>query len=89
MAKVEETVAPLLQRAAESRFAVLEQHQGDVPEGALSELLQRSILVVPLVSQSRVQGVIYADMTHIFGRFDQDDVEDAEIWTRRLGQAKQ
>ncbi len=75
LAKLAETVAPLLQQAVESRFAILEESQGEVPEGDLPELYRRSLLVVPLVSQSRVQGVIYADMRHIFGRFDQDDLD--------------
>jgi len=75
LAQVEQAAAPLIQQAAESRFVVFKESQGDVPDVGLPELYQRSVLAVPLVSQSRVQGVIYADMTHIFGRFDQDDLD--------------
>ncbi len=71
--EVQAAAADVLERATTTRYAVLEERQ-DGSDG-IPELDQRSVLTVPLVSQSRVQGVIYVDMRHIFGRFDQNDVD--------------
>ena len=43
------------------------------PERALAE--QHSLLVAPLISQSRLVGMIYADLTGCFGRFEQEDLD--------------
>ncbi len=36
---------------------------------------QRSLLVAPLISQSRLVGIIYADLTGCYGRFEQEDLD--------------
>ncbi|MCU0488866.1 MAG: GAF domain-containing protein [Anaerolineales bacterium] len=52
-------------------------HQGFVkqlnPGGALLE--QSSLLVSPLVSQGKLVGILYCDLSGCFGRFDQDDLD--------------
>jgi GAF domain-containing protein/CheY-like chemotaxis protein len=43
------------------------------PDGDLTE--QRSILVAPLITQGRLVGVIYTDLTGCFGRFEREDLD--------------
>jgi PAS domain S-box-containing protein len=43
------------------------------PDSGLTE--QRSVMVTPLVSQDRLLGVIYADLTGCFGRFELEDLD--------------
>jgi PAS domain S-box-containing protein len=89
----------LFSQAVDSRYPILKESVGEVPEGEVPELHQRSILVVPLVSQSHVLGVIYTDLRHIFGSFNQNDIDlltvlanqsasalESANWTRTLEQ---
>ena len=88
-----------IDKAIDTRYSVLEEEVGDVPDGEVAELHKRSILVVPLVSQSNVLGVIYADLRRVFGRFNQNDIDmltvlanqaasalESARWTRTLEQ---
>jgi signal transduction histidine kinase len=43
------------------------------PDGTLTD--QRSLLVAPLLSQGRLVGLIYCDLTGCFGRFDAEDLD--------------
>ena len=87
----------LIDQAVESRYPVMDESVGEVPDNEPPELHQRSVLVVPLVSQSRVMGVIYADLRRIFGSFNQNDIDlltvlanqaasalESANWTRTL-----
>jgi GAF domain-containing protein/tetratricopeptide (TPR) repeat protein len=65
----------LIDQAIDSRYAVLKADVGEIRDGEPPELNQRSVLVVPLVSQSQVLGVIYADLRRIFGSFNQNDID--------------
>jgi len=66
---------PLLEKARKTRLAVGELVVGDVPDGEIPELYQRSAWAVPLVSLGKVHGLLYGDMRHIFGRFNQSDYD--------------
>ena len=87
----------LINQAIDSRYTVLQDDVGDLPDGEVPELYKRSVIVVPLVSQSNVLGVIYADLRQIFGRFNQNDIDlltvlanqaasvlESANWTRTL-----
>ncbi len=74
-----DSAQPLLEKASKSRSAISEQDVGEVPDGGIPALHQRSVLVVPLVSQGRVHGLLYGDMRHIFGRFDQSDLDSLSM----------
>jgi GAF domain-containing protein/tetratricopeptide (TPR) repeat protein len=87
----------LFDHAVETRYAVIKEIVGEIPEGEVAEMYQRSVLVVPLVSQSQVLGVIYTDLRRIFGSFNQNDVDlltvlanqaaaalESANWTRTL-----
>lgn len=88
-----------IDQAIDTRYSVLKQGVGRTPEGEIPELHLRSVLVVPLVSQSQVLGLIYADLRQIFGAFNQNDVDlltvlanqaasalESANWTRTLEQ---
>jgi GAF domain-containing protein/CheY-like chemotaxis protein/tetratricopeptide (TPR) repeat protein len=87
----------LFEKALDTRYTILKDEVGQVPEGEIPNLHLRSVLVVPLVSQSKVLGVIYADLKQIFGSFNQNDVDlltvlanqaasalESANWTRTL-----
>ncbi|MBK5108612.1 MAG: GAF domain-containing protein, partial [Anaerolineales bacterium] len=87
----------LIDQAIDTRYTVLKEEVGNVPDGEVPELHKRSVLVVPLVSQSKVLGVIYADLRQIFGSFNQNDIDlltvlanqaasalESAKWTRTL-----
>jgi signal transduction histidine kinase/DNA-binding response OmpR family regulator/tetratricopeptide (TPR) repeat protein len=63
-------IRPWLEEASVTRRGFLRQID---PEGGLAE--QRSVLVAPLVSQGRLAGAIYTDLTGCFGRFGQEDLD--------------
>lgn len=66
---------PLVEKALLARHAVLAQGIGDVPAGEPPALHRRSLLVVPLVSPTRVLGVLYGDIREIFGPFTREDAD--------------
>lgn len=70
-----ETATALIEQALLAQHAVLAQRVGDVPQGQPPAAHQRSLMVVPLVSPSRVLGVLYGDIRHIFGPFTQADAD--------------
>jgi PAS domain S-box-containing protein len=63
-------IGPWLEGTAVTRQGFIRQLN---PEGGLAE--QRSVLVAPLVSQGRLVGVIYCDLTGCFGRFEAEDLD--------------
>ena len=65
---------PLLERVRHERQSLLRQDVGDVPEGAVPQLHQRSLIALPLIAQGRLLGLLYGDMRQIFGRFDEADL---------------
>ena len=67
-------IAPFLALAQEIRAPILRENEGLVEEDDLPELVLRSVIVLPLISQGRLWGVLYGDMRHIFGRFNQQDL---------------
>ncbi len=71
--EVHRRAAPLIDQAMLSRQAVLSQKMGAAPEGEPPEIHLRSGIIVPLVSHSRVMGVLYADIREIFGPFNRED----------------
>ncbi|MGB7093484.1 MAG: GAF domain-containing protein, partial [Anaerolineales bacterium] len=87
----------LVDQAIDTRYAIMKEKVGGVPEGEVPELHQRSVLAVPLVSHSQVLGVIYTDLRRIFGSFNQNDIDlltvlanqaasalESANWTRTL-----
>jgi PAS domain S-box-containing protein len=62
-------IEPWLEEAAGARQGFIRQLN---PDALLLE--QRSLLVTPLISQGRLGGVIYCDLTGCFGRFDPEDL---------------
>ena len=82
---VYQDAAALIDRAILSHQAVRAQNVGTAtPENEPHEIHQRSVIVVPLVSHSRVLGVLYADIHMIFGPFQR---EDADLFTLLANQA--
>jgi GAF domain-containing protein/DNA-binding response OmpR family regulator/anti-sigma regulatory factor (Ser/Thr protein kinase) len=65
---------PLLESIRRDRRPLLRQDVGDVPAGAVPELHQRSLIVLPLIAQGQLLGMLYGDMRQIFGRFDDADL---------------
>ncbi len=63
-------IATWLDQATTTRQGFVRQLN---PTGALLE--QSSLLVSPLISQGRLFGILYCDLTGCFGRFDQDDLD--------------
>jgi signal transduction histidine kinase/CheY-like chemotaxis protein len=63
-------IEPWLKESAITRQGFVRQIN---PNGGLTE--QRSVLVAPLVSQGRLLGLIYTDLTGCFGRFDSEDLD--------------
>lgn len=72
---VYEMAQPMVEKALLARHAVLQQHVGQVPDGEPPAIHQRSLLVVPLVSPSRVMGVLYGDIREVFGPFTREDAD--------------
>ena len=66
---------PLLQEAETSRQPALRKVVGEVPDGELPVLHQRSAVALPLVSQGKLWGFLYGDMRHVFGRLDDRDLD--------------
>jgi signal transduction histidine kinase/DNA-binding response OmpR family regulator len=66
---------PILDQAYKSFHPVLVEAIGEVTPGGIPALQQRSALALPLVSRGRLWGLLYGDMRHIFGRFDQTDLD--------------
>jgi len=81
---VYEAAAPFIEEAVLARHAILAQEVGQVPEGAPPAVHQRSLLILPLVSRSRVTGVLYGDVRAIFGPFSR---EDGDLLTPLANQA--
>ena len=52
----------------------LRDNEGSGPRRWVPELHLRSVMALPLVSQGRLWGVLYGDMRHIFGRFNEQDL---------------
>jgi signal transduction histidine kinase/CheY-like chemotaxis protein len=63
-------IEPLLKEASLTRQGLLRLVN---PDGTLTD--QRSLLVVPLLSQGRLVGLIYCDLTGCFGRFEAEDLD--------------
>ena len=63
-------IQPWLEEAGATRQGFIRKLN---PEGSLTE--QRDILVAPLLSQGRLVGIIYTDLTGCFGRFEPDDLD--------------
>ena len=72
---VKTAALPLLREAQISWQPVLRAADGEVPEGELAVLHQRSVIALPLVSQGKVRGLLYGDLRHVFGRFDDRDID--------------
>ena len=62
-------IEPWLEEAIANRQGFIRQLNS---EAGLTE--QRSVLAAPLISQGRLVGVIYCDLTGCFGRFDPEDL---------------
>ena len=67
-------ISPFLDKARDIRAPILRESEGIGHDGEVPELHLRSVIVLPLVSQGRLWGVLYGDMRHIFGRFNQQDL---------------
>jgi signal transduction histidine kinase len=67
-------IEPFLNKARALHVPQLFGSEGTVPEGGISELYLRSVMALPLVSQGRLWGVLYGDMRHIFGHFNEQDL---------------
>jgi GAF domain-containing protein len=63
-------IKPWLDEAANTRQGFLRQID---PQHSLAE--QCSLLVTPLLSQDRLSGLIYCDVTGCYGRFEPDDLD--------------
>lgn len=74
---VKTQAVPVLDKVAASLQAVLLQDVADdtLPKNDVPELKLRTVLGIPLLSGSRLTGMIYADMRIINGRFVQADVD--------------
>jgi GAF domain-containing protein/tetratricopeptide (TPR) repeat protein len=76
-----------ISQALLARHAILVQNAGDVPPGEPSEIHQRSLLILPLVSQSQVLGVLYADIRTIFGAFTNQDSDLLSMFANQAASA--
>ncbi len=66
---------PLLESMRLNRQPAVLHDVGDVPEDAVPESHQRTLIALPLVSQGRFLGLLYGDMRQIFGRFTEADLD--------------
>lgn len=73
--EIVQAAAAQIEQALLARHVVLAQDVGAVPEDEPAAIHRRSLLVVPLVSPSRVLGVLYGDIRRIFGPFTQADAD--------------
>ncbi len=71
----EELARTLLDEVRQSRRPFLKHDIGQVPEGAVPEIYQRSLIALPLIAQGRLLGLLYGDMRQVFGRFDENDLQ--------------
>jgi signal transduction histidine kinase/DNA-binding response OmpR family regulator/tetratricopeptide (TPR) repeat protein len=69
------TSKPILDQAYKSFHPTLVETVGKATPGGIPALQQHSALALPLVSHGRLWGLLYGDMRHIFGRFDQTDLD--------------
>jgi PAS domain S-box-containing protein len=76
-----------ISQALLARHAVLAQNVGDAPEGEPPEIHQRSLFVLPLVSQSHVLGMLYADIRTIFGAFSKQDSDLLSMFANQAASA--
>jgi PAS domain S-box-containing protein len=76
-----------ISQALLARHAVLVQNFGDALEGEPPEIYQRSLLILPLVSQSQVSGVLYADIRTIFGAFSKQDGDLLSMFANQAASA--
>jgi PAS domain S-box-containing protein len=76
-----------ISQALLARHAVLTQNVGDAPEGEPPEIHQRSLFVLPLVSQSHVLGMLYADIRTIFGAFTKQDSDLLSMFANQAAAA--
>ena len=79
VAPVGDEIAPLLDEVVEKRAPILRY----TPEGA-AELGQLSQLCVPLIAQAKLVGLIYTDLSGIYGRFT---MHDRDLLTALANQA--
>ena len=85
--EVKMLAAPLLQEAQTSWKPVLRDEMGEALEGDVPELHQRSALALPLLTGGKVRGLLYGDMRHIFGRFEQRDVDMLSLLANQAASA--
>jgi PAS domain S-box-containing protein len=78
---------PYHSQALLARHAILVQNEGETPAGEPPELHQRSLLILPLVSQSNVLGLLYADIRVIFGPFTRQDSDLLSIFANQAASA--
>ena len=78
---------PVRQQARKSLNPVLVELAGELEDGEVPELLLRSAIGLPLVSGNRLQGLLYGDMRHIFGRFEQTDLDLAVLLANQAAAA--
>jgi PAS domain S-box-containing protein len=78
---------PHVSQALLARHIVLVQGDGNVPADEPPELHQRSVMIVPLVSQSNLLGMLYADVRAIFGPFNRHDSEVISVFANQAAAA--
>jgi PAS domain S-box-containing protein len=70
-----------------ARHPILAQQEAETPPGEPTEIYQRSLLILPLVSQSRLLGLLYADTRVIFGPFNRRDSELLSMFANQAASA--
>ncbi|MCO6451640.1 MAG: GAF domain-containing protein [Caldilineales bacterium] len=73
-AVLKEFAAPLMRQARISWKGQLAENLGGRFDDAIPEIVLRSAVCLPLVSEGKWLGVLYGDMRHIFGRFTEADL---------------
>jgi PAS domain S-box-containing protein len=76
----------MLEKMGLARHPMLEQYQVEGEE-PVEVIRTRSCMAIPLVSRSRLIGIIYADNALIFGRFDQADIDLLSIFANQAATA--
>jgi len=79
--------AEVRQQVLKSLNPILVESAGEAGETDIAVLAQRSIIGLPLVSGNRLWGLLYGDMRHVFGRFDQTDLDLAGLLANQAAAA--
>jgi PAS domain S-box-containing protein len=72
---VKSVAATVVDEAVQTRQPGLHESLGMESKSGLAALRLRSAIVLPLISQGTIQGIIYGDMRHVFGKFEKRDLD--------------